>query len=86
MMHQAKKELILEHAKQGGFPANSVSRFANVISRLQLNKIYSPLKCLREIKSINIITADCFVPRNDEKQNIYISFSLLLTKALLLFE
>jgi len=31
MMHQAKKELILEHAKQGGFPANSVGRFANVI-------------------------------------------------------
>jgi hypothetical protein len=26
------EELILEHAKQGGFPANSVSRVANVIS------------------------------------------------------
>ena len=26
------EELILEHAKQGGFPGNSVSRFANVNS------------------------------------------------------
>ena len=26
------EELILEHAKQGGFPANSVSKVANVIS------------------------------------------------------
>ncbi len=26
------EELILEHARQGGFPANSVSRVANIIS------------------------------------------------------
>jgi hypothetical protein len=26
-------------------------------------------KCLREIKSINVTTADCFIPRNNEKQN-----------------
>jgi hypothetical protein len=26
------EELILEHAKQGGFPANSISKVANVIS------------------------------------------------------
>ena len=27
----ANKEMVLEHAKQGGFPANSVSEVANII-------------------------------------------------------